>query len=143
MPPWKTKYLYQWYPWHAGCRNFEDDENAFVGEKYARELNRAKIFFTCDSKYQYPVPKYFEASACKTLLMASESKELKDLGFEPGINFVAIEEQNFEEKAKYYLHHEEERLKIARQGYEMVHSRHSTVKRAMEMAAIIENIIKS
>lgn len=128
---------------HPGYRNFSNDEDALVGEKYARELNRAKIFFTCDSIYQYPIPKYFEAPACKTLLMAPGSRELQDLGFEPGIHFVAIAEYDFEEKAKYYLEHQEERLEIAERGFEMVHSRHSTTQRAAEMVAVMENILKS
>ncbi|MEQ8175548.1 MAG: glycosyltransferase [Syntrophomonadaceae bacterium] len=126
---------------HPGHRNFNDNDDALVGEKFAREINRAKIFFTCDSKYHYPIPKYFEASACNTLLMASVSREIRDLGFEPGVHFVAIDDRNFEEKARYYLVHEEERLKIAKQGYEMVHSRHSTAQRAREMVNIIQNIL--
>lgn len=130
------------YHQHPGHRNFSDNEDALVGEKYARELNRAKIFFTCDSRYQYPIPKYFEAPACKTLLMASDSRELKDLGFKPGVNFVAIGERDFEEKATYYLAHQDERLKIAEKGYTMVHTRHSTARRARELVAIIEKILQ-
>jgi hypothetical protein len=44
-----------------------DDEGLFVREKYAREINRSKNFFTCGGNAQYPVAKYFEvplATAC-------------------------------------------------------------------------------
>lgn len=126
---------------HPGYRNFQHDEEALVGEKYARELNRAKIFFTCDSVYQYPLPKFFEALACKSLLMAPGSKELLDLGYEPGINYIAIGEQDFEDKARYYLAHDEERQEIAERGYKMVHSRHSTAQRAAELLNIIQKIL--
>jgi spore maturation protein CgeB len=106
------------------------------------EINRAKIFFTCDSVYHYPVAKYFEVLACKTLLLAPASRELTDLGFIPGVNFVSIDESNFEEKAEYYLRHEEERLQIATKGYEMVHARHTTARRAAEFADILETILR-
>ncbi|MBH0231737.1 hypothetical protein H0267_16155 [Halobacillus sp. KCTC 3957] len=36
----------------------------YVDKKYALELNRAKIFFTCGSVFQYPVLKFYEAPAC-------------------------------------------------------------------------------
>lgn len=127
---------------HAGYRNFSDDEDALVGENYAREINRAKIFFTCDSLYQYPVPKYFEVLACNTLLLASASRELFDLGFQPGLNFIEVHEGDILEKARFYLHHESERLKVARQGYEMVRTFHSTNQRAMDLVLMIKRILK-
>ncbi len=128
---------------HVGHRNFDDDEDALVGERYAREISRAKIFFTCDSKYKYPVGKFFEVPACNTLLLASTSRELRDLGFIPGSNYIAVHEKDIKEKAQYYLHHEEERLEIARRGYEMVREQHSTSRRAAELVAMIEDIIAS
>jgi len=131
------------YHKHPGYREFSDDENIFVREKYAQEINRAKIFFTCDSILHYPVAKYFEVLACKTLLLAPTSPEIEDLGFIPGVNFVSIDEQDFEEKAEYYLDHEKERLEIAEQGYEMVRARHSTAKRASELVTMIEDILQS
>jgi len=131
------------YHEHPGWHNFTEEEKSmlFVGEKYAREINRAKIFLTCDSIYKYPVVKYFEVLACNTLLLASTSKELFDLGFVPGVHFVPVDEDDFEEKAQYYLEHESERLKIAQQGYEMVCEKHSTVKRAADFLNIIKDIL--
>lgn len=129
------------YHEHAGMRNFADDEDAFVGEKYARELNRAKIFFTCDSRYNYPVSKYFEALACRTLLLAPESDELVSLGFIPGVNFVAINKDNFLDRAVYYLQNERKRNEITRQGYYMIHSQHTSYQRAIQLVKMIEDII--
>jgi len=126
---------------HPGYRNFSSDEEVLVRERYARELNRAKIFLTCDSLFHYPVTKYFEVPACNTLLMASTSSEIQDLGFIPGVNFVAINENDFEEKARYYLAHEQERLEIASKGYEMVRGRHSTADRTAELINRLEEII--
>ncbi len=92
---------------------------------------------------RYPVAKYFEVLACNTLLLAPYFEELDDLGFIPGVHFVEADEHNFEEKAHYYLNHEQERLKIALRGYEMVRARHSSPQRAAEVLAVIKQIITS
>ncbi|MGE5450184.1 MAG: glycosyltransferase, partial [Methanomassiliicoccales archaeon] len=134
-----------YYHPHPGWRNFtvEERSNLYIGEKYAREINRAKLFFTCDSIYKYPLLKYFEVLACKSLLLAPDSSELTDLGFISGVNFVAINEYDFEERAAYYLSHEQERLQIAEQGYEMVRALHSTEKRAIDMVNIFKEILST
>lgn len=131
------------YHEHPGYRDIyeENENNVFIGEQYAREINRAKMFFTCDSIYNYPITKYYEVLACKTLLLASSSKELADLGFTPGVNYVEIDENNFLEKAFYYLHHSEERMKITEEGYKMVHEKYSTAKRAMLLKTMIYEIL--
>ncbi len=132
------------YHQHPGYRHFspEEMESIFVGVNYAREINRAKIFLSCDSIYKYPLLKYFEVLACNTLLLAPSSGELLDLGFVPGFHFVEINEQNFERKADYYLKHETKRLRIARQGYKMVHRLHTSTRRAQQLQGMIEGILR-
>lgn len=125
---------------HPGYRNV-DDQNEYVGERYAKEINRSKIFLTEDSLYHYPVKKYYEVTACKTLLLAPASHELKDLGFIPGINFVAVTENDFLQKARYYLLHEKEREEIALRGYEMVHTRHNSKKRISEFINTLKKVL--
>ncbi|MEY9870525.1 spore maturation protein CgeB [Peribacillus sp. B2I2] len=127
---------------HPGYRDFgKDEKNVFVGKKYAMEINRAKIFLTCDSIYKYPVNKYYEITACNTLLLAPLSAELRDLGFIPGVNFVSINENDFEEKAYYYLQNEEERKVISLNGMRMSHEKHSTKKRVQDFIKIIKEIL--
>lgn len=126
---------------HPGSREVKNKKNALVREKYAKEINKAKIFFTCDSVFQYPVLKYYEVLACNTLLLASDSPELYDLGFRDGENFVAINEHNFLEKAEYYLNHDQERERISMNGYKFVHKKHSIKMRARELVKMIEEIL--
>ncbi|MGD6843444.1 glycosyltransferase family protein [Bacillus infantis] len=127
------------YP-HPGYGEL-DRQNYLVGEKYAMEINRAKMFITCDSNDHFPLMKYYEVLACNTLLLATPSKELEDLGFIDGETFVAVNQENIKEKAYHYLYHEKERLAISQRGYEMVRSRHSTAARAKELLEKIERII--
>ena len=74
-----------------------------MNEKYAQELNRAKIFFTCGSALRYPLLKFYEAPACRTLLLAEPNQDIFDLGFKDGTHFIACEVEDFYDKAKYYL----------------------------------------
>ncbi|WP_286163048.1 glycosyltransferase [Bacillus sp. es.034] len=126
---------------HPGYRNISNRENLFIRERYVQEVNKAKLFFTCDSIYKYPVKKYFEVLGCNTLLLASDSKELRDLGFIPGENFVAINQNDFLKKAKYYLYNKSERQRISTNGYNMVRNKHSTQIRAKELTIAIKRII--
>lgn len=130
---------------HPGYRDFTEAEakQVWVGEKYAREINRAKLFFTDGGIFGYPVLKHYEILACKTLLLAPATRELRDLGFEPGVHFVEIEEDNFLEKANYYLSHEEERITIAEAGYQMVHQRHTVEVRVREFVQMVADIIQN
>lgn len=120
----------------------EEEQKAFIMENYAKEINRAKIFFTDDTVHRYPVFKYFEVAACNTLLLASGSPELEELGFHNKHTFVEINKNNFLEKANYYLHHKEERKVIAKNGYELVRARHTSEIRVKEFVDKIKQFLK-
>ncbi len=131
------------YVEHPGYKQITKADNAVTGLEYAKLLNQAKMFFTCDSNYHFPVLKYYESLACKTLLLASGSEELKELGFMDGETFVEVNEANFYEKAQYYLNNESERERIAKSGYEMIVKHHTTKIRASELLTHIERILAS
>lgn len=129
---------------HPGYHYGKYNENDFiVGQRYAKEINKAKLFLTDDSIYHNTFMKYFEVPACNTLLLASNSEDAKDLGFIPSINFVEISEQDFFENARYYAqNYETVGRQIARSGYEMVRSRHSVELRAKQFADAAHDILK-
>lgn len=127
---------------HTGPYNIANKKDtALIGTKYAKEINRAKIFFTCSSNNKYPLQKYYEVLACNTLLLAPASQELKDLGFIPGVHFVDINESNFEQKAEYYLRNKAERKKITKEGYRLVHEKHTTAIRVAQFVEMIQQIL--
>lgn len=131
------------YHQHPGYRNFSDQEagEAMIWENYAREINRARLFVTCYSRYAYPLAKYLEVLACNTLLLAPASREIEELGLIPGTHFAAINDTDFKEKIRYYLEHDRERERIARQGHDLVHSRHTTGQRVTQLLDIIRTIL--
>jgi hypothetical protein len=128
---------------HPGYRDFApaEEKEQLVGSYFAREINKAKIFFTDDSIFKYPIAKYFEVPACNTLLLASGSQELEDLGFIDKVTFVEINENNYMKKAFYYLEHDREIEEIARRGYEMVRKNHSTTVRARQFINYIRRFL--
>ncbi|TCP23786.1 spore maturation protein CgeB [Scopulibacillus darangshiensis] len=127
---------------HPGYTNEKDRKpGSFVGKDYAKEINRTKLFLTCNSIFGYSLLKYFEVLACNTLLLAPLNKELSDLGFVDGETMVQITRHDFHEKAIYYIKNEEERLRIANKGYYMVRRNHSTENRAKMLVKNIERII--
>lgn len=128
---------------HPGYRYFSEEEKAkaLIGVNYAKEINKAKIFLTDDSIYNYPIAKYFEVAACNTLILGSGSEELRDLGFIDKKTMVEINEDNFLKKAKYYLENEKERKVIAKEGYDMVRKYHRTKDRVREFVDCISIFI--
>lgn len=129
------------YRHHPGYTFDYKDHGEWVGRRYAMELNKAKLFFTCPSIYGYPVKKYYEALACHTLLLAPSFKELEDLGFKPGTHFIEVGEENVAEAAAYYLHQQRERELVVRQGHSFIHQNHSTAVRTKQLIEQIEKIL--
>lgn len=127
---------------HPGYKPLPNGHHFITGQQYAMTLNKSKLFFTCDSIYQFPVLKYYEALACRTLLLASGSKELEELGFKDGETFVKVNEHNFQEKAMYYLQNEQERARITTNGMRLVQQKHTTKIRAKELLSHIRQILK-
>jgi len=130
-------FVFHPHPGHKGTKN------SLINEKYAIELNRSKIFFTCGSKFKYPVMKYFEAPACKTLLLAEPVPDILELGFKDGVNFVACDKTNFYEKAMYYLKNEKERIRITENGYKFIHDYHTDDARAKNFVKEIQEYINN
>lgn len=136
----KPNFVFRPHPGHRAKK-----EDIFVWKKYARELNRAKIFFTCGSRNQsggYAVLKYFEAPACKTLLIAEQNRDIAELGFKDGVNYVSCTTDNVEEKAVYYLLHDKKRKEITENGYQFIQNNHTNEHRALTMITNIETFLQ-
>lgn len=120
----------------------QDRSKLIIDEAFAKEINRAKIFFSCGSIYKYPVMKYFEVPGCNTLLIAEENEDLLELGFEDGVHFVVADQKNFYEKGLYYLEHDEKRQEIALAGYQFIHQHHTHLIRAQQFIKYVTAFLK-
>ncbi|HLR41268.1 MAG TPA: glycosyltransferase, partial [Virgibacillus sp.] len=75
------------------------------------------------------------------LLLAETNKDVEDLGFIDGENYVACTVENFYEKTQYYLSHEEERKRITENSYHFIHNHHTNDHRAQQMMQAIEECL--
>lgn len=113
-----------------------------ANEDYAKVLNQAKIFFTCGGRGRtggVAVLKFFEAPACKTLLIAEPNMDIEDLGFVDGQSYVACNPNNIKEKVDYYLNNHKEREKITQNGFNLVHKFHTNDYRAKQLIMEIKS----
>lgn len=139
----KNKPGFVFHP-HPGHR--VKNSHSIVQEKYAQELNRSKIFFTCGSRNKlgsYPVLKFFEAPACNTLLLAEPNEDIEALGFRDGVNYVSCTTDQIVEKATYYLVHDQKRERITKNGHQFIHENHTDDHRAEQMIEYIETFIRN
>lgn len=121
------------------------------GEAYSKDINKSKIFATGCSSYSFPLQKFFEVMACKTLLMSNTPMDSKELGFIPEVNFAEIKGhpkqvsevkvKDFLGPIKYYLGHPDEAMKISKSGHDLVHSRHTHEIRAKQLIETLKKHI--
>jgi hypothetical protein len=134
------------------------------GEQYVDAINQSKIFFTCTGKYRYPIMKFYEVPACRTLLASDEPIDAENLGFKSGENYVSLEkawypnvsapqypnvesewtfnEKEFGDLLTYYLNSDEERERIAKNGEELIRRRHTDKIRAKELFLCLQNHVR-
>jgi hypothetical protein len=93
-------------------------EHCLPIEEYSRILMRSQIAlnFCQANKYVQCKGRIFEATLCGAMLLEAENSETAKW-FEPMVEYVPFANpDDLVEKARYYLHHEAERLEIARRG---------------------------
>jgi spore maturation protein CgeB len=88
----------------------------------------------------YPVAKFFEGMSSETMVLAPFPKDGKELGFLPDENFVEINGDNFVDKIKWYLKHEDEKQRIVDCARETVLRDHSVEKRAKQLTDFLHEL---
>jgi len=119
-------------------------------DDYVRKINQSKIFAfgnvnmsVGESKVMvFPMAKIYEIMGCETLCMMDTPDEAEELHFIPDYNFVSINTANFLSKIQYWLSNEQERMKIARRGYETCLKYHTVEVRTRELKKMLEEIMK-
>jgi spore maturation protein CgeB len=77
----------------------------------------------------------FEATGCGSLLLTKDTKEIAEY-FVPGKEIITYRDSNDAlQKIEYYLKNEDERKRIARNGYERLVKEHTMEKRFQEIFA--------
>lgn len=100
----------------------------FKNNEYAKTINHSKIVLTTTGPADLVGTRYFEIMASnKALILCNRMPEevYGDVVIDK-MNCVMFDDENdFVEKCKYYLEHEEERMKIVTKAYEYFLERHT------------------
>lgn len=112
----------------------DDSEKKWpIGSEYVSLINKSKFSLSCGSKYNYPVLKYFEIPACNSIIYGSFSRELEELGFVPGKNFIEANMTNPEEHILKILKNEELMNSLYKNGLNLIKEKHTNDIRIYQM----------
>lgn len=117
-----------------------NNERYFYGDDYANRLNMGKIVFQC-SQYKEITRRIFEGMACGKMVITDRLP--KNTGIEnlfiDGQDIIYYDDADDAiDKIKYYASNEEERKKIALNGFNKVIQNHTQVQRC----DVIESLLK-
>lgn len=111
-----------------------------LGENMVRAINSYRIQFNRNISHDINC-RTFETLGCGTMLLTNET---------PGIHTLFIKDRHLVfyddmhdcvEKAKYYACHEEDRLTIAKAGYDHALANHSYDARAKTLVGLVEEMV--
>lgn len=121
------KYLHAKHP-GAG---FHHNDTPLIGKRFSEAINKCKIFVTSGNlTYKNFTSKYVEVMASKTALFTTNCLDEQLIGLVDGVNCVVINDDNFEEKIKYYLGNEKELKIITENGYMLAMERYTCFSQA-------------
>lgn len=121
---------------------FNEEKKWPVGKDYAKLLNSSWICFSCLSVFKYPVLKFFEIPGCKSALFSDYDPQLKKLGFIRNKSMVDLEGKlgNLKNNIEKYLKDKNKLIDISNAGYELVHTKHTSKKRAEDFLNKVDKI---
>ena len=123
------------HPGYALNFNFVTDRR--VGRGYAEMIAGCLAAFTDGLKYRYLVAKHFEIPASGALLIADRAcaTQLEMLGFVDGEHYLSASIDDLEQVVERALDpgNRQEIDAIRRRGHDLVHARHTTACRALQI----------
>ena len=110
-------------------------------ENYVEAINKSKIFINSNGTFKAVLMKYFEAMACRALLVTDEPTDSELLGFKDGENIVFYNNiADAVEKIKYYLANPKELKRIATNGYNLTRNHHANGNRVNTVIDVIQGM---
>lgn len=110
-------------------------------KEYIKQIASSKIAI-CVRGHGRDTVRYWEIPAFETLFLVKDPEIIIPNPFTDGVNCVQFDTlDDLADKIKYYLSHDEERIKIAKAGKEHLYTFHSNEKRAEQFLDIIKTKI--
>ena len=116
--------------------------NKYNNIEYAKELAKTKIGLITTGPANLVGTRYFEIMAgnrCLILCNRMNDKIYNDIVID-GFNCIMFDDENdFIEKCKYYINHDQERMKIVNQAYKYFLEKHTWKHKIKDMINNINN----
>ena len=122
----------------GGISLLKKDPKYIVGEEYAKALRSTRVSIFGTSIYKHPIKRIFFNLGSGTCVLMDTPNCADRLGLRDGENYVAINKDNWAEKLKWILDHEDERQRIAQNGLRLAQERHTHQVRAKELLNFLE-----
>lgn len=103
-----------------------------VGSVYADALRRSRCFIFGSSLFKYPIKKWFEAGASRTLILADTPIGAERLHLEEWVTHIPIDKENWRERLRWALDNPKESDKMAQTWYKRVMEYHINHARAKQ-----------
>jgi hypothetical protein len=117
--------------YHVPAFETHQKNDAYVGESYARLLNRSLIAGGCGTVCRYLTLKLLEIPASRCCLLTEETEVMKSLGFQDGVNCIFADEKNVVAKVSAVLDVPARLQSITQAGYDHVRRHHTQRSRRM------------
>ncbi len=114
---------------HSPSGEVSNSRHQFVGENYARLLNRSYFSAGCGTLNRLLTLKLLEIPAARCCLITEETEVLKAIGFRDGENCVFATGGNVAEKVGALLNDPARLTAITDAGFRLVHERHTQRQR--------------
>ncbi len=100
------------------------------GEDCVNRYNQSKICVNSNRRFRFITPRVTEVMACGSFLLTDYNDDFRKYGFKDGEHLSLFHSLNdFKDKVRYWLEHDEEREEIASNGMEFVRSNFSNQRR--------------
>jgi len=115
-----------------------------VHQELIKSINRSKIIVTSNNIFRSVSMRYTETMSCGGFLLADEPEDMDFLGYIDGKHFVVYRDmRDLQRKIRYYMTHDRQREKIAKQGMEFVRETYSNEKRVQDMIKLMKQRLYS
>ena len=113
-----------------------------VHQKYIKAINQSKIVIISTNVFNSPNMKFTEFTSCGTFVLSDRPADFDELGFKDGQHLVLYKDlKDLKDKIIYYLNHNKEREKIAKQGMNFTRKHHNNILRVQQFIKIVEEIL--
>ena len=109
---------------------------------FIKSIKNSTSCYTNGSALGYPIRKYFEIPANKSLLLCEPFEGFEHYGFKDGKNCLIVDENDILDKFYEFTKDNNKLMKIINQAYNLIYENHSVEARSRQLQESINKILK-